>query len=206
MSHRYAYRGKRLFDLVIASLLAPPAALIGAACALAIKLDDGGPVLFRQERVGRMGKRFVVLKFRTMRYDRTNPVFPTPSCITRSGTVLRRLSVDELPQLLNVIRGDMSIVGPRPTLPYQVDRYTAEQRRRLSVRPGLTGLAQVSGRNTLAWADRIRLDLEYLDKQSVKCDLHVLLQSIWTVAAGNVGGHPANDPIALPEAARATQP
>ena len=199
------YRWKRLLDLVLVAIFAAPAALIGAICALAIKLDDRGPVLFRQERVGLGGTRFVILKFRTMPYDSTNSVFPTIACLTRSGGLLRRLSLDELPQLLNVAKGDMSIVGPRPTLAYQVDRYTGEQRRRLAVRPGLTGLAQVSGRNSLIWADRISLDLEYLDKQSAVYDLYLLLRSIRIVLAGNVGGHPVTDPIALPEEARTPQ-
>jgi lipopolysaccharide/colanic/teichoic acid biosynthesis glycosyltransferase len=191
-----SYRGKRIVDLAVTAVLAAPALLLGAACALVIMLDDGGPVFFRQERVGMGGRTFPVLKFRTMVHGGANPLFPDASRITRSGVVLRRLSLDELPQLLNVAKGDMSIVGPRPTLAYQVERYTPDQRRRLAVRPGLTGLAQVRGRNTIAWADRIELDLEYLDKQSVLYDLYLLLLSVRVLFSEEIGGHPVNDPIA----------
>lgn len=191
-----AYRGKRMFDLAVSAVLAAPAIVLSAACAVAIRLDDGGPVLFRQERVGLDGRRFDVIKFRTMLSDGVNPLFPDATRITRAGAALRRLSLDELPQLINVIRGDMSIVGPRPTLAYQVDRYTAEQRRRLAVRPGLTGLAQVKGRNSIAWAERIVLDLEYLDKQSPLFDLYVLVLSLRVLLADDVGGHPVDDPLA----------
>ena len=127
----------------------------------------------------------------------SNPLFPDPARITRVGRVLRRLSLDELPQLLNVLRGDMSIVGPCPTLAYQVARYTPEQAGRLAVRPGLTGLAQVSGRNNLAWADRIALDLIYVRHQSLRQDLLLLLRSVRVVVfGGDPGGHPVDDPLA----------
>jgi lipopolysaccharide/colanic/teichoic acid biosynthesis glycosyltransferase len=190
------YRGKRAVDLALLAVLALPALLLGAVCALAIKVDDRGPAFFRQERVGRGGETFRVVKFRTMRHDAANPVFPDASRITRVGRVLRRLSLDELPQLLNVLRGEMSVVGPRPTLAYQVERYTPEQRRRLAVRPGLTGLAQVRGRNAIAWADRIALDLVYLDRQSPFYDLYLVLRSAGAVFGGGVEGHPTDDPIA----------
>ena len=196
-AHGYGpYRGKRAFDLLIVGILCLPASLLGAAAAAAIKIDDRGPVLFRQERVGRDGRPFHVLKLRTMIHGESNPLFPDATRITRVGRVLRRLSLDELPQLLNVARGDMSIVGPRPTLAYQVARYTPEQRRRLAVRPGLTGLAQVRGRNNLLWAERIAMDVEYLEKQSAVFDLLVLLLSLKVVLGGDVEGHPADDPIA----------
>ncbi len=190
------YRGKRAFDLAAVTVLAAPALVLGAACACAIKLDDGGPVLFRQERVGRDGRTFELVKFRTMLHGVDNPLYPDASRVTRAGRLLRRLSLDELPQLINVVKGDMSVVGPRPTLAYQVERYTPEQRRRLAVRPGLTGLAQVRGRNTITWAERIKLDLEYLDKQSLLYDAYVLLLSLRVVFAEEVGGHPLDDPIA----------
>jgi lipopolysaccharide/colanic/teichoic acid biosynthesis glycosyltransferase len=196
MNPERPYRGKRAFDLIVLVVLSLPAGTLGLVAALAVKLDDRGPVLFRQERVGRGGRAFHVLKLRTMAHGAANPLFPDGSRITRSGRVLRRLSLDELPQLLNVLRGDMSIVGPRPTLAYQVARYTPEQRRRLAVRPGLTGLAQVKGRNNLPWADRILLDLEYIRKQSPLYDLYVLLLSVKVVLGGDVEGHPADDPIA----------
>jgi len=183
----------------VVALLSLPAVLVGVICAVAIKLDDGGLVFFRQERIGLGSRTFEVLKFRTMTAGQNNPLFPDAASITRVGRVLRRLSLDELPQLVNVARGDMSVVGPRPTLAYQVERYTEEQRRRLTVRPGLTGLAQVKGRNNLPWADRIALDITYLEKQSVWFDIYVLLLSVRVVLGSDVGGHPIDDPIARPD-------
>jgi lipopolysaccharide/colanic/teichoic acid biosynthesis glycosyltransferase len=131
------YRGKRAFDLLLTAIVAVPAAVIGGVAALAIRATSPGPVFFRQERIGMGGRPFVVWKFRTMVHG-DNPTFPDASRITTVGRILRRLSLDELPQLINVARGEMSIVGPRPTLAYQVERYDDEQRRRLAVRPGLT--------------------------------------------------------------------
>jgi lipopolysaccharide/colanic/teichoic acid biosynthesis glycosyltransferase len=196
------YRGKRAFDLAVLAVLAAPAGLIGAACAVAIKLTDRGSVFFRQERVGYRGRPFRVVKFRTMRENHgATSMFPDAALITPIGRRLRRLSLDELPQLVNVARGEMSIVGPRPTLAYQVERYTDEQRRRLSVRPGLTGLAQVKGRNSLDWAARIRLDIEYLERQSPWFDARILCGTVMTVMQGSgVEGHPADDPLAAPPA------
>ena len=144
------------------------------------------------------GRSFTVLKFRTMVDDpaRDSP-YPDPKSITRVGRILRRLSLDELPQLVNVVRGEMSIVGPRPTLGYQVERYDAHQRGRLAVRPGLTGLAQVRGRNELTWPERIALDLEYVRDQSVLLDLRLVAATAWTLVKGSgVEGHPTDDPIA----------
>ncbi|MGI9602571.1 MAG: sugar transferase [Acidimicrobiales bacterium] len=190
------YRGKRALDLTVVAALALPAALLGIVCAVAIRLTSRGPVVFRQERVGRHGETFTLLKFRTM-VDGDNPVFPDARHITRLGAWLRRWSLDELPQLVNVARGDMSIVGPRPTLAYQIERYTDRQRRRLSVRPGITGLAQVEGRNALLWADRIELDLDYITRQSARLDLVLIARSLGTTTAGaGVEGHPADDPLA----------
>lgn len=199
MSVRGPYRGKRALDLAVALVAAVPASVIGAVCAVAIRIDDRGPIFFRQARVGWRGELFEVVKFRTMVVGESNPLFPDSARITRVGRLLRRFSLDELPQLLNVIRGEMSIVGPRPTLAYQVERYTAEQRQRLQVRPGLTGLAQVKGRNTISWSERITLDLEYLHKQSVGFDLYLLLLSVKVVIVADVGGHPTDDPIARPD-------
>jgi sugar transferase EpsL len=191
-----AYRGKRLFDLLVLALVAVPAALLGGVCATLVKLTSRGPVLFRQQRVGRDGRPFTMLKFRTMLH-RPNPVFPDATSITAVGRVLRRLSFDELPQLVNVGRGDMSIVGPRPTLAYQVARYTDRQRLRLAVRPGLTGLAQVRGRNRLPWENRIELDIEYIERQSVRLDLSLVLMTVPTLLRGTgVGDHAADDVIA----------
>jgi sugar transferase EpsL len=201
------YRAKRAFDLAVLAIVALPALLIGLPCALAVRLTSRGPVLFRQERVGRDGLPFVCLKFRTMAHDpNRRTVFPSDDLITPVGHVLRRLSLDELPQLWNVTRGDMSIVGPRPTLAYQVARYTAEQRRRLAVRPGLTGLAQVSGRNAVVWSERIELDLEYIERQSVGLDLAILFRSIGAIlGARGMADHPPDDPIAALPGSRTSE-
>jgi lipopolysaccharide/colanic/teichoic acid biosynthesis glycosyltransferase len=194
------YRGKRAVDLLVVAGAAVPAAALGVLAAAAVKATSPGPVLFRQERVGRDGRPFVLMKLRTMVHDdEPNPIFPDADRITRVGRVLRRTSLDELPQLWNVVRGEMSVVGPRPTLAYQVARYDGRQRRRLAVRPGLTGWAQVKGRNATRWAERIELDLEYVDRQSVRTDLAILVRSIGTVLrGGGVDGHPTDDPLARP--------
>lgn len=197
---RRPYRGKRLVDLSLLAVFAAPAAVVGLVCAAAIRLTSGRPVFFRQERVGRNGQRFEVIKFRTMADAPVgSTAFPDQALITPVGRWLRRLSLDELPQLINVARGEMSIVGPRPTLAYQVARYSPEQRGRLAVRPGITGLAQVRGRNSIVWAERITLDLDYVAHQSVLLDLSILASTAKTVLAGSgVGGHPTDDPLASP--------
>jgi len=193
---RGSYKGKRLVDWTILLGLAPPALVTGLFCAAAVKLGSRGPIFFRQERIGLHGKSFRIFKFRTM-IDADNPLFPDPSRITKVGAVLRRLSLDELPQLINVARGEMSIVGPRPTLRYQVERYTDRQRQRLAIRPGVTGLAQVRGRNEVPWAERIEMDLEYVAKQSIWMDLKILILSLTVVVGGGgVEGHPTDDPLA----------
>jgi dTDP-4-amino-4,6-dideoxygalactose transaminase/lipopolysaccharide/colanic/teichoic acid biosynthesis glycosyltransferase len=194
------YPGKRLLDLGLLGLAAVPAALLAALAALAIWLDDGPPVLFRQVRAGRHGRPFVLLKLRTMRTDaELYGTFPDPARLTRVGRLLRRLSVDELPQLINVARGEMSLVGPRPTVVSQVRRYDARQRGRLRVLPGLTGLAQVHGRNKLSWPERIEWDLRYVANQTFRLDLAVLAATVRALLAGDgVTGHPHGDPIASP--------
>jgi lipopolysaccharide/colanic/teichoic acid biosynthesis glycosyltransferase len=193
------YRGKRQLDIALLIAIAIPAALLVAICALVIRASSRGPVLFRQERIGRDGTPFRVVKLRTMRNEDAKSPFPEHDRITRVGRVLRRLSLDELPQLWNVARGDMSIVGPRPTLGYQVARYSPEQRGRLAVRPGLTGLAQISGRNALDWAKRIELDLEYVQRQSLRLDLAIIARTLPALLRGSgAEGHPEDDPIAAP--------
>ncbi len=192
------YRGKRVVDLVLLAVVAVPAALVAIPCAVAVKLTSRGPVLFRQSRVGRDGRAFEMVKFRTMLVG-DNPIFPDESRITPAGRWLRRSSLDELPNLVNVARGEMSIVGPRPTLQYQVDRYDDRQRRRLSCRPGLTGLAQIRGRNALSWDERIDHDLEYVDTQSAALDLRILGATVRVLLTGaGVEGHPDDDPLAAP--------
>jgi lipopolysaccharide/colanic/teichoic acid biosynthesis glycosyltransferase len=197
-----SYRGKRAFDIACLTVLLIPAALVGSLCALAIKLSSPGPIFFRQERIGHGGKKFIVFKFRSMVHNpHGNPLFPHPDYITRVGCVLRRLSLDELPQLINVARGEMSIVGPRPTLPYQVARYSPKQRARLDVRPGITGLAQVRGRNEIEWSERIQHDLEYIRHQSPWMDIGLVARSLWVAFKGaGVEGHPKDDVLAeVPE-------
>lgn len=194
------YRGKRVVDLAALAIVVLPASTIGLICALAIRLTSPGPVFFRQRRVGLNGLDFEVWKFRTM-VAGDNPIFPDASRITPIGRVLRRFSLDELPQLINVALGEMSIVGPRPTLRYQVERYEDHQRRRLDVRPGLTGLAQVNGRNALSWGDRIDFDVAYVETQSILTDLRILGKTAATLFSGEgVEGHPTDDPLASPPA------
>jgi lipopolysaccharide/colanic/teichoic acid biosynthesis glycosyltransferase len=192
------YRGKRTFDLIALLLGAPVFGLVGVLTALVVRLRDGAPVLFRQERVGLDGTSFSVLKFRTMRTGADRSPFPDADLITPTGRVLRRTSLDEVPQLLNVLKGDMSLVGPRPTLRYQVERYDERQSGRLAVRPGLTGLAQVRGRNGMPWAERIELDLQYVRTASLWTDLRILLGSVRAVVSGSgTEGHPLDDPLAV---------
>jgi lipopolysaccharide/colanic/teichoic acid biosynthesis glycosyltransferase len=184
---------KRAVDVVGAGIgLALASPLIGLA-ALAIKLDDGGPVIYRQRRVGLNGEQFDLVKLRTMipgaeaqgagwAVDYADPR------ITRAGRVLRRLSLDELPQLWNVLHGEMSLVGPRPTLAYQVQQYTERQRRRLDVKPGLTGWAQVNGRARLLWTDRNELDLWYVENRSAWLDLKIIARTPRVLFSGTYRG------------------
>ncbi|MFM7068308.1 MAG: sugar transferase [Actinomycetes bacterium] len=200
------YRGKRAVDLLLLAIVALPALAIGAVCAAAVALTSRGGVFFKQERVGMNGVPFTVWKFRSMTAG-DNPIFPDAAHITSVGKILRRLSLDELPQLINVLIGEMSVVGPRPTLAYQVDRYDDEQRRRLAVRPGLTGLAQVSGRNALSWDDRIRFDVTYVQTQSAVEDLRIIAKTFTTLLSGEgVEGHPTDDPLAAPDTTPTEEP
>ena len=173
----------RALDLVIAGAAAIIGAPVLAAIAIAIRLESRGPIILRQTRVGLGGEDFELLKFRTMVPDAHLLgagwlIAEQDPRITRVGRFLRRWSLDELPQVLNVLRGDMSIVGPRPTLRYQVDQYTPFQHRRLEVRPGITGWAQVLGRNQLTWPQRIELDVWYVDNRSVWLDLRLLARTL----------------------------
>ena len=195
------YRGTRAFDLAVLALLAIPALLVAVPCGIVSAVTSRGPVLFRQERAGQHGIPFVCLKFRTMvrGFAESGRPYPSDDEVTGFGRFLRRWSFDELPQLWNVLKGDMSLVGPRPTLAYQVERYTDEQRRRLMVRPGITGLAQVSGRNAIPWAERIEADLRYIDHQSAWLDLRILVRTVAvTLRREGSDAHPADDPISIP--------
>lgn len=196
---RAPYRGKRVLDLAVVTLVAVPVLIVCAVVAVAVRVSSPGPVLFRQERVGRDGRPFRILKFRTM-VEGDNPLVDFDDRITPVGRLLRRTSLDELPQLWNVVRGEMSIVGPRPTLAYQAERWDRRQRGRLAVRPGLTGLAQVRGRNTLTWAERIEWDLQYVETQSIGRDLAILARTLMVVATGHgVEATAVPDPLATPE-------
>jgi len=183
----------RALDVTIAGVGLVIASPLLAAAALAIKLEDRGPVLYRQVRVGKDGVDFELLKLRTMvvgaeHLGAGHAVDRGDSRITRVGRVLRRTSIDELPQLVNVVRGEMSIIGPRPTLRYQVERYDQRQRRRLDVLPGLTGWAQIHGRAELSWAERIELDVDYVARRSPRLDLAILLRTPLALFRGTYKG------------------
>jgi lipopolysaccharide/colanic/teichoic acid biosynthesis glycosyltransferase len=183
----------RAADVALAgTALVVTSPLLGLA-ALAIKLEDGGPVLYRQTRVGKDGADFELLKLRTMVVGAEQQgagfaVNEGDTRITRAGRILRKLSLDELPQLWNVLRGEMSVIGPRPTLRYQVDKYTPHQRRRLEVKPGITGWAQIHGRATVPWAERIELDVWYVDHRSPRRDLEILARTPLALFSGTYKG------------------
>ena len=163
-------------DILVATVLLAIAAPAMALVAVLIRASFGAPVLFRQTRAGLGGRLFALYKFRTMRDGR--PGEPDRARLTPLGTLLRASSIDELPQLWNVLRGDMAIVGPRPLLPRYLHRYTPEQARRHEVRPGITGLAQVTGRNALTWEDKFALDVWYVDHRSLGLDLWILWRTV----------------------------
>ena len=183
----------RLVDATLAGVGLAVASPVLAAAAAAIKLQDSGPVLYRQRRVGLDGQEFELLKLRTMVVGAESrgagfAVNEGDPRITRVGRALRRLSIDEIPQLWNVVRGDMSLIGPRPTLAYQVERYTPRQRRRLDVKPGITGWAQIHGRARLPWDERIELDVWYVEHRSPWLDLKILARTPRALFAGTYKG------------------
>jgi lipopolysaccharide/colanic/teichoic acid biosynthesis glycosyltransferase len=171
---------KRLLDLVLGGAMAAVTAPIAIGVAIAIRLTDGSPVLFRQARSGRGGRPFELVKFRTMRTATTPGWDPSTDSarLTRLGGILRASSLDELPTLWNVLRGDMSLVGPRPLPVQYLPRYTDEQARRLEAKPGITGWAQVNGRNALTWDHKLALDVWYVDHRSVRLDLRILARTV----------------------------
>jgi lipopolysaccharide/colanic/teichoic acid biosynthesis glycosyltransferase len=180
---------KRALDLVGAATVLVVTSPLMALAALVIRLESRGHPIYRQRRVGKDGHPFEIYKFRTMVDGAENigagmAVNEGDPRITRFGQVLRRWSLDELPNLVNVVRGEMSLVGPRPTIQVQVDQYTPHQRRRLEVKPGITGWAQVNGRTTLPWHERIELDVWYVDHRSLLLDLRILLRSAKLVFEG----------------------
>lgn len=174
---------KRVFDVSSAALLLLVLAPVLLLIALLVAINLGQPVLFRQARPGQNGKLFTILKFRTMRsaHDEAGRALPDENRLTRFGKLLRSSSLDELPELVNVLRGDMSLVGPRPLIVAYLERYTPEQARRHEVRPGITGLAQVNGRNALDWNERFSLDVHYVDNVSFLLDLNILWLTLLTV-------------------------
>ncbi len=176
----YRRLGKRALDLgltVPGLLVAGP---VMAGVAVALRLDVGSPVLFRHQRPGRGGEPFVLLKFRTMTDERDSDgeLLPDDQRLTNVGRLVRKLSLDELPQLLNVLKGDMSLIGPRPLLMEYLERYSREQARRHEVKPGITGWAQVNGRNALSWEEKFAFDVDYVDNVSLRRDLEILLKTV----------------------------
>ena len=173
----------RALDLLISSIVLLVLSPVMLVVAVLIRLEGGGPVIYRQERVGREGQAFEMLKFRTM-VPGSDPVgvgtivTREDDRVTRVGRWLRRTSLDELPNLVNVIQGDMALVGPRPTIPAQVADYTTRQHGRHAVRPGITGWAQVQGRAAIDWDERIELDLEYIENRSLKLDIEILRRTV----------------------------
>jgi lipopolysaccharide/colanic/teichoic acid biosynthesis glycosyltransferase len=180
----------RAFDVALAALALLALAPVLAIAAIAIRLGSPGPVIYRQRRVGKDGREFELLKLRTM-VQGSDPVGVGIAIsrddprVTRAGRFLRRTSLDELPNLVNVLRGEMAIVGPRPTIPAQVKDYTPHQRRRHEVRPGLTGWAQVQGRAGIPWEERIELDVEYVDRRGALLDLRILAKTAWLLVTGH---------------------
>jgi lipopolysaccharide/colanic/teichoic acid biosynthesis glycosyltransferase len=180
---------RRAFDILVSALALVLSAPVVGLAALAIRLESPGAVIYRQRRSGLHGEPFDMLKLRTMVDGAEHlgaglAVNAGDARITRVGALLRRTSLDELPNLLNVLRGEMSLIGPRPTLPVQVAQYTARQRRRLTVKPGITGWAQVNGRAALPWSERIELDLYYVEHRSLVLDLQILARTPTLVLGG----------------------
>jgi lipopolysaccharide/colanic/teichoic acid biosynthesis glycosyltransferase len=180
----------RALDVVVSAAALVLTSPLLAVAAIAIRLESRGPVFYRQVRVGRGGEQFQLWKLRTMVPGAESMgagiyVLEGDSRITRIGRLLRRFSLDELPNLVNVLKGDMAIVGPRPTVQEQVDRYTDRQRRRLEVKPGITGWAQIKGRTSLLWPERIELDVWYVENRSLRLDLRILLKTARMLATGH---------------------
>ena len=178
-------RAKRLFDVVIVILAAPLWVPVLLVLALLVRIKLGTPVFFHQTRPGYKERPFVLIKFRTMtnECDATGALQPDSVRLTRFGRWLRGSSLDELPELINVLKGEMSLVGPRPLLMRYLERYDADQRRRHDTLPGITGWAQINGRNAISWDDKFKLDLWYLERQSCTLDVQILVQTVWRVVS-----------------------
>ena len=180
---------RRAIDIAVSAVLLGLTSPLLAAAMLAIRVESRGAAIYRQQRIGKDGAPFDMLKLRTMvdgaeRIGAGLAVNENDSRITRVGSLLRRTSLDELPNLLNVLRGEMSLIGPRPTVPVQVAQYTERQRGRLAIRPGITGWAQVNGRASLPWSERIELDLYYIEHRSPALDLRILARTPSLVFGG----------------------
>lgn len=199
--------------MLAAGLLLLSAPVIGVLCLL-VRVNLGSPVLFRQERAGRGGRPFTILKLRTMTEERNHSgaMLPDSERLTRLGRFLRTTGLDELPQLWNVLRGDMSLVGPRPLPTRYLDRYSAQQARRHEVRPGITGWAQINGRNDLEWPEQLKLDVWYVDHRSVRLDAMILWRSLLVLFRTPVAAEGAPRPEfqgvgdTMPSEARARTP
>ncbi len=181
---------RRAVDVVVSALALAVSAPLLAVAAVAIRLESPGPVIYRQRRSGLHGREFDVLKLRTMVDGAEHmgaglAVNEHDARITRAGALLRRTSLDELPNLVNVLRGDMSLIGPRPTLPVQVAQYSERQRGRLQLKPGITGWAQVNGRASLPWSERIELDLYYIEHRSLALDVRIVWRTLTMVLGGS---------------------
>jgi lipopolysaccharide/colanic/teichoic acid biosynthesis glycosyltransferase len=187
---------KRAFDVTVASTLLVALSPLLAVLAVLVRALDGPPVLFRQRRSGQHGRSFDLCKFRTMTTGSDDPTTDAQR-ITRLGRVLRRTSLDELPTLWNVVAGHMSLVGPRPLPERYLGRYDQRQRRRLQVRPGVTGLAQATGRNLLSWEERFELDVQYVERATLRTDLRILLDTAKSVLRRE--GVEVADTVTMPE-------
>lgn len=190
---------KRLFDLLLVMVSAPVWLPLLLIVAVLVRVKLGSPVLFCQKRPGLNSRIFEMLKFRTMTDARNNlgVLLPDAERLSSFGVWLRSTSLDELPELLNVLKGDMSIVGPRPLLAQYLDRYSPRQARRHEVRPGLTGWAQVNGRNALSWEDKFEFDIWYIDHQTLRFDVYVILKTLGVLIKRN--GVSSSDSVTMPE-------
>ena len=188
------YRGKRALDLALITITAPIWVPLLLVTGLLVRVLAGPPVFFRQQRPGLRGRTFELVKFRTMTCgtEAGGTLLPDAHRMTTLGRFLRRTSLDELPELLNVVRGEMSVVGPRPLLPEYMPLYSPRHQRRHDVVPGLTGLAQVSGRNALSWKKKFDLDVEYVERASLRLDLAILFRTLWMVLTGHGVSAPNN--------------
>jgi sugar transferase EpsL len=197
--YRSPLKVKRTVDLIVSFALLTAFSPLLFAVGILLFLTMGRPILFRQRRAGRYGRPFVVYKFRTMTDERGAQGQPVADGerLTRVGRLLRLFSIDELPQLWNVLRGDMSLVGPRPLLMQYLQRYNAEEMQRHEVKPGITGWAQVNGRNATSWQERFALDVWYVENWSLALDARILLRTLWTVLAGEGVAHGGH--VSMPE-------